>query len=183
MNKVHLALESLLIRHTNLFKELNDHNAAVAHFSPHWPSPCIIEKENDTYFWKAKPKNQVNIFNDIESALEATFHEDFKYFYSSFWANGICVEREDINFKLIQTWNEEDQEQLKENILGHCFAKIKAKLPITLFIGCTYGDEVISIENDTGHIVLEKPGRMPHKKLSTSLENFLVSLNPTADEY
>ena len=188
MNACFLALEALFIRYTNLYKEQPNSLPYVEFDSP-WPSPCSVltdtnsTNETTVTYWKPVSRKQFDLFNDLEKALEITFHEDIKTFYGSFWSNGICVERNDINFNLIQIWNEEDQEQLKENILGHAFAKIKAKLPLTFFIGCTFGDEVVSLDQESGQIVLEKPGRKAHKVLAPSLESFLLTLTPTSDTY
>ena len=74
-------------------------------------------------------------------------------------------------------------QKLKENILGHAFAKLKTKQPLSYFIGCTFGDDVICVEHQSGEVVLEKPGRKAHKILASSLEEFLLSLQPTLDEY
>ena len=68
-------------------------------------------------------------------------------------------------------------------MLGHIFAKLKSKLPVTYFIGCTFGDEVICLDHETGNIVLEKPGFKAHKVLSKNLASFLISLQPTIDKY
>mgnify|MGYP000173185010 CR=1 FL=1 len=187
MNPCHAALDTLLIRYINLFKDQTTKLPSVTFESP-WPSPCSAntpehqDKPQKSY-WKPIERNELNLFSDLEKALEINFHPDIKTFYGSFWSNGVCVEREDINFSLIQIWNEEDETHLKENLLGHAFAKIKARLPLTFFIGCTYGDEIICLDQETGKIVLEKPGRLSHKTLSPSLESFLISLNPTTDPY
>jgi len=179
---VFLALDALLIRYVNLFKNDTPQLPSVP-FDSAWRSPCE-DSHNDTLnFWRPKERSEPELFSELESALEIKFHPDIKDFYGSFWSNGICVERDDINFSLIQVWNEEDQANLKENLLGHAFAKIKARLPLSFFIGCTYGDDVVCLEQESGQIVLEKPGRKAHKVLSDSLENFLISLEPTKDAY
>ena len=139
--------------------------------------------QDNLSYWKPVSRINHDLFDELEKALELSFRDDFKQFYGSFWSNGICVEREDINFSLIQIWNEEDQEKLKENILGHAFAKLKSKQPLSYFIGCTFGDDTVCIDHESGDVVLEKPGRKAHKVLAPSLEAFLLSLHPTLDEY
>ena len=193
MNNTKLALDALLTRYVNLVKaEYNTYPSV--NFEPPWPSPCTEaveqrgeqqgEKQGEKIsYWRPVERNDYRIFNELEQALELSFREDFKQFYGSFWSNGICVERDDINFNLIQIWNEEDQEQLKENILGHAFAKLKSRQPLSYFIGCTHGDDVICIEHETGEITLEKPGKKAHKTLAPTLEAFLLSLNPMLDKY
>jgi len=193
MNAIYLALDALFTRYLNLVKEETNDLPSV-NFDPPWPSPCDVkqeeignevedEKKGSLSYWQPASRINHGLFNELEKALELSFRDDFKQFYGSFWSNGICVEREDINFSLIQIWNEEDQEKLKENILGHAFAKLKSKQPLSYFIGCTFGDDVVCIDHESGEVVLEKPGRKAHKVLAPTLEAFLLSLHPTLDEY
>lgn len=184
MTDSYLALEALLTRYRNLYVE-DVLGLPFVEFENTWPSECVIKKGNSpgSYYWKPVKRQQPFSFDDLESALELSFHPDLKVFYGSFWSNGICVERHDINFNLIQIWNDEDEQMLKENLLGHAFAKIKAKLPLSFFIGCTNGNEVICLEQESGNIVLEKPGFKGHKLLANDLQSFLISLQPTKDSY
>ena len=183
MNNTALALDSLLTRYENLFKTLNPYHLPTMLFDESWHSACIQSVDGDTYFWKHVAKQTDNCFDGIERALERTFHQDIHTFYSSFWSNGIRVEHPVVDFALIQVWNEEDLERLKENILGHCFAKMKAKLPLTVFIGSTDNNEVVCIDNESGNVVLERPGRKAHKILADNLESFLLALDPTTKLY
>ena len=184
MDDTYLALDALLTRYTNLFTETVEALPYVE-FDSAWPSECVVKKAclENSYYWKPKKRADKLIFSELEDALEFKFHKDVLAFYGSFWSNGICVERDDINFSLIQSWNDEDEKQLKENMLGHIFAKLKSKLPVTYFIGCPFGDEVICLDHETGNIVLEKPGFKAHKVLSKDLASFLISLQPTIDKY
>lgn len=184
MSKTSLALEALLTRYKNLFSE-EASSSPYVEFESDWPSECIIDKGSKvgSYHWKPTKRKQALTFSDLEKALEIRFPQDLYDFYGSFWSNGVCVERDDINFSLIQIWNDEDEQQLKENLLGHAFAKIKAKLPLTFFIGCTFGDEVICLDQETGNIVLEKPGYAASRILSPDLPSFLISLQPLKDNY
>jgi SecY interacting protein Syd len=183
MNSIRLALDALLTRYINLFKTENDYGLPSAEFDSPWPSPCIEKQVDDIAYWRHQDKTETNLFKDIESALEVTLHQDIKEFYGSFWSNGICVQHEDIDFSLIQAWNAEDQETLRENIFGHCFAKLKGRLPLTLFIGCTQSNEVVCLDNESGEVVLERPGKKAHKILAGDLESFLLSLSPSTDTY
>lgn len=190
MNAIYNALDALFTRYVNLTK-LEHNRLPVSTFEPHWPSPCDVEidaiTENDTqgnmHFWRPVSRQDYCLFNDLESGFEFPFPEQLKWYYGSFWSNGICVESDDHAFNLIQIWNEEDEAQLKENMLGHVFAKIKNKQPITFFIGCTDGNDVVALDHETGKVVIEKPGYKTHECLADSLESLLLKLNPTLDEY
>ena len=191
MDKIAKTLDALFTRYLNLH-QLENGSLPTINFDPRWPSTCddLPENEDSDIIrkWKPVQRDQLNIFDTLESALEMNFHHDFKAFYGAFWSNGICVEHittdgETLLFNLIQIWNEQDQEQLKENMLGHAFAKKKGKLPLSLFIGCTDGNEIITIDNASGEIMLERPGFKAHKTLAKNLETFLLSLKPTLYSY
>jgi SecY interacting protein Syd len=184
MNNTILALDALLTRYVNLYSE---HHPALPYvtFENSWPSECVVKQgeRQGCYYWKPVRRNQAIRFDDMEAALEIKFPAEIHAFYGTFWSNGICVERHDINFNLIQVWNEEDEQMLKENILGHMFARIRAKLPLSYFIGSTHGEDIICLDHDSRQIILEKPGFRGHKVLADTLENFLISLQPTTDSY
>ena len=83
---------------------------------------------------------------------------------------------------LIQIWNDSDFERLVENILGHAMAKQRIKAPLTIFIASTdEGELMLSVENETGRVVLEEPGSPPIREVSASLAEFLDRLQPVAD--
>lgn len=184
MSDISLALEALFTRYVNLFSE-NSPALPCVEFDEAWPSECVVSAGDKAgaYFWKPTKRLSTLSLSELEKVLEITFPEALYQYYGSFWSNGICVERDDINCSLIQIWNEDDEGRLKENILGHVFAKMKAKLPLTFFIACTYGDDVICLDHETGNIVLEKPGYAATKILAPDLASFLISLQPLKDNY
>jgi SecY interacting protein Syd len=68
---------------------------------------------------------------------------------------------------------------LCENILGHALAKRHAKIPLTVFIACTdEGEFMLSVDNETGEVVLENPGEAPVRVIEASLPKFLQRLQP-----
>ncbi len=182
-NNATLALDALLRRHENLFKSKNKLGLPNFELDEPWPSACIEHQDEHNYYWRHKSRDPVNIFLDIEKAIEIPFHPDLHTYYSSFWSNGICVEHCEVEFSLIQIWNEDDQERLKENILGHCFAKLKARQALTLFIGCADNNEILSIENETGKVIIERPGQKGSKLVAEDLESFLISASPITRPY
>ncbi len=181
-----LALDAFLTRYLNRVKDANGHLPTVE-FDPPWPSPCteLADNASDDIVrnWRPVERHDYDLFSSLEKALELDFHPDIKSFYGSYWSNGVCAIHQSLHFNLIQIWNEEDETNLKENMLGHAFAKIKARLPLTFFIGCTDGNDIISLDQDSGAIVLEKPGYRAHQTLAPSLENFLLDLEPSLDTY
>lgn len=186
MDPIFLALDALFRRYLNLYQLENQRLPSVA-FDPPWPSPCTDIDGNEpgetVLFWRPIERKASGLFTSIESALEMKFHPDLDAFYGAFWSNGLSVEFNDLPFNLIQIWNEEDQENLKQNLLGHAFAKRKNRLPMTLFIGATSGNDVICVDQESGQVVLEKPGYKAHEVLAENLEAFLIGLKPTMDDY
>ncbi|MDX1451019.1 MAG: SecY-interacting protein [Oleiphilaceae bacterium] len=186
MNPVTLALEALHQRYRNLWQQDRD-SLPQARFQRPWPSPCInaTQQQSDEvlYTWEAQPRSAPIAFYDLEKALEVTFHSDIKAFYGSFWADSIPIEHPVVDALLLQVWNDEDQQRLFENLLGHAFARLKGRLPLTLFIACTHGDDMVCIDNESGQVVLEKPGYPAHKVIAESLESWLLQCQPCFDNY
>ena len=85
---------------------------------------------------------------------------------------------------LIQLWNQEDFDRLIENFIGHALAKRQLKEPLTLFIATTEADSeyFLSIDNATGAVLLEEPGRPPLRQVEDNLETFLRRLTPAASQ-
>lgn len=181
---VHDALETLLNRFIALSKKINNSLPDIE-WDETWQSACIVSAPNEQgkVLWQPSARTDDTIFSSIEKALNVKFHDDLITFYSSFWSEGIICSHETGEISLIQIWNQDDEEMLKENLLGHAFAKIKNRLPLTLFIGCTNDDQVVCVDNTTGKVVLEKPGFAAHKELADSLSLFLNDLTPTLKPY
>jgi SecY interacting protein Syd len=113
-------------------------------------------------------------FSGVERALETEINPNIKSFYGSFWCEVLDAEAEEGAFTLIQVWNPDDFDRLCENILGHAFAKQRINAPLTIFFACTDEDDLIlSVENDTGKVVLEHPGQLPIREVASSLAEFL----------
>ena len=83
---------------------------------------------------------------------------------------------------LILLWNPADAERLVENLIGHALAKRRARAPFTVFFACTEpeSDLFLSVDNETGEVVLEAPGAKPMRTVAPSLTVFLRGLVPAA---
>ena len=81
---------------------------------------------------------------------------------------------------MLQLWNTADTERLIENLLGHALAKRQAKAPYSVFFACTAIDSEVflSVENHTGHVILERPGYKPERTIAASLAEFIAGLTP-----
>ncbi|WP_250657626.1 SecY-interacting protein [Alkalimarinus coralli] len=179
------AIESLLDRFIALSLKI-DLSLPKVEWDKNWTSECIVDPTPDNHGlvqWKPAVRGESRIFSALEGALETTFHPDINRYYGHYWSDGIVVSHETGEMSLIQIWNSQDEEMLKQNLLGHAFAKKKNRLPLTLFIGCTQDDQIIAIDNASGNIVLEKPGFAAHQTIATDLEAFLGSVTPTLKAY
>lgn len=182
MSSVFLSLDAFLKRYISSIKletgslpTINDDALGasactrISEQRPQPQSPC----------WKPVERKQFDLFKELESALEITFPQALCEFYGGFWSDMIPVEhRSGLQFDLIQIWNEEDEARLKQNLLGHVFAKRKNRLPLNYFIGCTAGNDVICLDHESLHIVVEKPGYKSHQKLAEGLDDFILQLDP-----
>ena len=88
-------------------------------------------------------------------------------------------DRNGLDFDAI--WNSEDYERLRANLIGHALGRIKLKQPLSLFFGCTHPEEyVLSINNSSGQVMLEQPGKKANDCIAESLADFLNQLQPIA---
>jgi SecY interacting protein Syd len=177
------ALANLLNRHQQLFAK-QGYGPSIA-YDPQWTSECIYgskDQENNVS-WKPVRRSYNNAFSEMEAALETNFHPSIIAYYCSHWSDGIWGEFASKQISLIQVWNEDDLDMLKKNLLGHVFAKQKNRLPFTLFVGCTENDDIVSVDNSSGQIILETPGKKHVKVLAKDLVSFLESLSPNTRPY
>ncbi|WP_199609310.1 SecY-interacting protein [Flocculibacter collagenilyticus] len=146
-----------------------------------WPSPCEIagtEKVN-LIQWKPVEQTSANDFSNIESALGFTLHQDIKDFYGSFYADNVNAKHERGEMNLLGVWSDKDVERLQQNVIGHLMMKDKLKQSLTVFIGLTDEDDLIlSVDNETGAVVLEYVGKEPHQTVASSLAEFIDDLEP-----
>ncbi|BBB26530.1 SecY-interacting protein [Amphritea japonica] len=156
-------------------------------YDAEWPSECYqsTAEEGQQVPWKPILQSQESnlchdMFQRLELALEYTIHEDIKTWFSQYWADPIPATSQWGDLSLIFIWNEKDCERLRGNLLGHLMTKQKQKQPASLFFACTEpdGEKFLTIDNETGEVWLEQPGKKPIMKLASSLEQFLNELTP-----
>ena len=148
---------------------------------PAWPSPCEVGPPDAAgrVRWEPRERAAAADFGGLENALETALHPDIKAFYGSFWSDSLPLAAEEGGLTLIQVWNDDDFERLAENIIGHALAKRRVGAPLTVFVATADEDELIlSVDNETGAVVLEEPGSPPIREISPSLANFLDRLEP-----
>lgn len=175
------ALDRLLKRYVDHYQRESGSLPTQEH-DPAWPSHCVVgEPDADGMVrWRPHERDSIADFSGLERALDVEIHPDIKTFYGSYWGNAMQLEAEEGGLTLIQIWNDEDFDRLVENILGHAMAKRRIKAPLTVFIACAdEGELILSIDNESGCVVLEEPGSPPIRQVSSSLSEFLDRLSPT----
>ena len=159
-----------------------------ASFDPEWRSPCEIGEpfpadDGGRIAWQPLRRHPDTIADDfapLERALEITVHQDIKDYYGGYWSAGLEAEAVDGHVSLLFLWNIDDIARLNENLIGHAMAKQRAKSPMSVFFACTETDSelFLSVDNDSGTILLEKPGFKPVREVGENLASFLSTLVP-----
>lgn len=148
---------------------------------PDWRSPCELgEPVGDISRWHPAKQAPAVDFRGLANALEVPVHKDICVYYGTFWSGSFEARSQEGPVSLIQLWNHEDFERLIENLLGHALAKRRSKQPFTAFFANTHIDSelFLSIDNDTGNVLLEEPGKPPLKVVAKNVAQFLDRLDP-----
>ncbi len=158
-----------------------------------WPSPCeygepfLDDQGERLTLWRPvrRARPQQDDLAGLERALETPLHPDIKAYYGAYWSGGLEAEAPEGHVSLILLWNPEDGQRLVENLIGHALAKRQARTPFTVFFACTEpeADEFLSVDNETGQVLLEQPGRKPIRTVAENLEQFLRTLVPAPSPF
>lgn len=160
------------------------------YFDPDWRSPCELGEPyldaqgSRRVAWQPLRRSGADDFSGLERALELNIHPDIKSYYQRYWSGGLEAEAADGHVSLLLLWNPADGERLVENLIGHALAKRRARQPFSVFFACTEPDSdlFLTIENDTGRVLLEAPGRKPLRMVADCLGAFLETLTPAPPE-
>ena len=160
-----------------------DTSALTIEYDPLWPSECYVyddtPKEGDLCHWKIVKQDQQDMFDRLSDALDTQIHPDIIEFYTSYWSNHLPATTTDGDLELIQAWNQEDMERLRANLLGQAIDKRKRKLALSFFFAVTTSEDgMLCIDNSTGEVWYEIPGKKPVRKIAASLSDFLQTLTP-----
>jgi SecY interacting protein Syd len=169
----------------NFFKRfINTQNNSLAqtNYDPEWPSPCQQSepfknsKHANCIHWLPIQRKSNSDLDGLEKALEIDLHPALKTFFTRYWSEQIDCIFQQGNLSLLFLWSDKDMERLIKNQIGHALNKIRNKQTLTFFIACTDSDYMISIDNQSGQVVLERSGYPIEKILSSDLNSFLNEL-------
>ncbi|OUR76540.1 SecY-interacting protein [Colwellia psychrerythraea] len=156
-----------------------------------WLSPCESgSHDTNHHYWQAVEmkseqlldnKEEALSFANVESALNIELHPDIKIYFTTMFSGDIEALCNDGELSLLFAWNKEDFERLQENIIGHILMKQRLKQDETIFFAVTdEEDMIISVDNNSGEVWVERVGCKPHKKISDSLAEFISQLTPNS---
>lgn len=182
MPDVASVLKGFVARYTDEFPDLYEIH------DPQWRSPCEVGEPHawpdgtQVVRWRPVARRYAEDFAGLENALETTIHPDIKAYYGAFWSGGLEARANDGHVSLILLWNPADADRLVENLIGHAMAKQRARAPFSVFFACTEANSelFLSVENDSGRVLLERPGRKPLRTVAESLAAFLSELEPAS---
>ena len=154
-----------------------------------WLSPCELGPHDTSHhYWQpvamqseqlTDNKEEALSFTNVESALNLELHQDIKTYFTTIFSGDIEALCDEGELSLLFAWNKEDFERLQENLIGHILMKQKLKQAETVFFAVTdEEDMIISLNNNSGEVWVERVGCKPHKKLSDSLVDFISQLTP-----
>jgi SecY interacting protein Syd len=152
-------------------------------FDAEWLSDCQNESVDmdGLVGWQPVEQSQPVDFSGLENALELPIHPDVKEYFGSFWSGSLEATCKEGQVSLIQLWNPQDFDRLIENLIGHALAKKRLKQSFTVFFATTEPDSelFLSIDNETGAVLLEEPGLPPRKTVDACVADFIKRLKPS----
>jgi SecY interacting protein Syd len=167
-------------QYCQLFQE-NNSSLPQSDYDPDWPSPCIqrVNETTQQVYWQPQRQNPVLDFSNVEQALEITLHQDIVAYYTAMYSDVIYTQCEYGVCELLFAWSEDDFKRLQQNLIGHLLMKKRLKQPATLFFALTdEEDTILSVDNNTGCVMVEQVGLTPTKVIAQSLADFIEQLTP-----
>ncbi|MFE0586245.1 SecY-interacting protein [Pantoea vagans] len=143
------------------------------------PSPCALEDREQRVVWQPQPFSLPKTLDAVERAVDIQLQPPITAFYTTQFAGDMQARFGENQLTLLQVWSKEDFLRLQENLIGHLVMQRRLRQSPTLFIATTDSEEeIISLSNLSGEVILEQPGRKQRVVLAESLEIFLKSLQP-----
>lgn len=178
-------MSKLLLEFTQRYIDLWQTRYQTTPYSTHYadlPSPCVIKTDANGVFWLPQLENK-HSFAIAEEVMNLKINPAANDFYCVQFAGDLSAKWQEHTISLIQIWNDEDFRHFELNLLQHLEMQRKRKLRPTIFIGTTEDErQLISIDNQTGTILLETLGEKTPFELAPSLELFLNQLIPFVAE-
>ena len=169
-------LERIQNTHLQRFKR-----PACIDFDPDWRSPCEIgdPSADKRIRWQHIARTNASL-NSLEQALQLTLHPCISAYYCSYWFPGLTATHAEGELELLGVWNGDDFDNLQANIIGHVLQQRRARAPASVFFALPLAEDeyCLSIDNDSGSVVLERIGANKQRHIANSLAEFLDQLTP-----
>jgi len=181
-NEIATSLKQYFNQYQSYHEQNSPENLQVE-FDSDWPSLCYMPQDSiqpgEHCRWQLVAQDSQDMFERLADVLQIDIHPDIIHYFSSFWSNHLPATSPDGDLELLQVWNQEDMERLRSNLLGHALDKQRRKHDLSFFFAVTTSEEgMLCINNNSGEIWFEIPGKKPKRKISHSLNAFLQSLKP-----
>lgn len=149
---------------------------------PEWPSPCELgaPDENGMIDWQPVRRSAFDVLEPLAATLGVALQPSIGAYYGRYFCHGFETCCDEGPVSLLGIWSPADQDRLLQNLLGHALQQRRTKQPLTLFFACTEPDSdlILSVENASGAVVLERPGQAERRAVADSLPAFLATLRP-----
>jgi SecY interacting protein Syd len=135
---------------------------------PEWTSPCEVGPVDDegTIAWEPVRQSPPADLSAVEAALGEPMHPDVHRIYATWYAGPVA--------DLMLPWNAEDAERKVRGILEHLEAR-RGLGPPSIPIAWTDSDLYHALDNRTGAVQLEEPGRPGGEEVAGSLDAWLAA--------
>ncbi|MFD1007749.1 MULTISPECIES: SecY-interacting protein Syd [Oceanisphaera] len=129
--------------------------------------------------WQAWARPDPGHFDNVAHALAMPVHKDVSAVFGHYYAGNIEACFKGLFFTLLQPWNEQDFERLQQNQIAHQMMMQKLKLSASWFLAtCRDEQKLVTLNNATGEVQLERLGKGSIGVLAPSLSEFLRQIEP-----
>ncbi len=151
-------------------------------YDPEWKSVAIVGRASDEQvYWQPTQRHDPFSFDSIASALEIELPKDCDEYFGHFWSGAIPVIWGARPFELLQLWNHDEENNLMHNILGHSLEKKRVREPLTVFFGLVDDARFLSVDANSGAVMLEEVGGGRPEEVAADLASLLSSVTAVAE--
>lgn len=146
-------------------------------FDDQWRSVAEVERVGESeVYWQPTRRSETLSFQGVSDALETSLPPVCETYFGHFWSASIPVLWGERPFELLQLWNADDENNLMHNLLGHALEKRRVREPLTLFFAVVDDARFLSIDADSGAVMLEEVGGSRPEEVADSLASLLSAL-------
>ena len=149
-------------------------------WDPEWRSPCEVgEPWNGEIYWQPVRRESPGSMENVATGLDMVLHPDLSSFYGHWYAGALAFSFKGLRVEPVLAWNLDDFARLQENLIGHALMQRRLRLAPTLFLAATRQEShLVSLDNLSGAVLLERVGRAENQLLTPDLASFLARLEP-----